>query len=176
MCFLLLQYLGNISAPSTLSYLDSGVVFVGSNSNDSQLVRLQSRPIPPSNDCYVEVLDYFTNLGPIVDFCVMDLDRQGQCQVMLKYIFRDLSSSHSITFLSFHVGLSADSTQWWVFTCNCTGHNCCTALLPAHHYIILVDFNRFCVVTVEECVLSLPKSRFWINCVLWMLWDVSTVL
>lgn len=30
---------------------------------------------------FVEVLDTFTNLGPIVDFCVVDLDRQGQGQV-----------------------------------------------------------------------------------------------
>jgi hypothetical protein len=30
---------------------------------------------------YVEVLETFPNLGPIVDFCVVDLDRQGQGQV-----------------------------------------------------------------------------------------------
>ncbi len=33
---------------------------------------------PPS---YVEVVDSYPNLGPIVDFAVMDLDRQGQGQV-----------------------------------------------------------------------------------------------
>ena len=33
----------------------------------------------PTN--FVEVLDTFTNLGPIVDMCVVDLDRQGQGQV-----------------------------------------------------------------------------------------------
>lgn len=74
---------GQTSAPSTLSYLDSGVVFVGSRSSDSQLVRLQATPVSHTSDCYVEILDSFTNLGPIVDFCVMDLDRQGQCQVLL---------------------------------------------------------------------------------------------
>ena len=36
-------------------------------------------PEDPSN--FVEVLNTFTNLGPIVDFCVVDLDRQGQGQV-----------------------------------------------------------------------------------------------
>lgn len=36
-------------------------------------------PADPSN--YVEVLDTVTNLGPIVDFVVVDLERQGQGQV-----------------------------------------------------------------------------------------------
>ncbi|GMH41385.1 hypothetical protein BSKO_09295 [Bryopsis sp. KO-2023] len=76
------QKLGRIPAPSSLSYLDSGVVFVGSRVGDSQLVRLQDTPVPPTNDCFLEVLLSFTNVGPIVDFCVMDLDRQGQCQVV----------------------------------------------------------------------------------------------
>ena len=29
----------------------------------------------------LQVLDAVTNLGPIVDFCVVDLERQGQGQV-----------------------------------------------------------------------------------------------
>lgn len=39
-------------------------------------------PEDPTN--FVEVLNTFTNLGPIVDFCVVDLDRQGQGQVELR--------------------------------------------------------------------------------------------
>lgn len=36
-----------------------------------------------SNDqgSYVAVMETFTNLGPIVDMCVVDLERQGQGQV-----------------------------------------------------------------------------------------------
>lgn len=36
-----------------------------------------------SNDqgSYVGVMETFTNLGPIVDMCVVDLERQGQGQV-----------------------------------------------------------------------------------------------
>lgn len=30
---------------------------------------------------YVTVMETFTNLGPIVDMCVVDLERQGQGQV-----------------------------------------------------------------------------------------------
>lgn len=37
-----------------------------------------------SNDqgSYVGVMETFTNLGPIVDMCVVDLERQGQGQVI----------------------------------------------------------------------------------------------
>ena len=62
-------------------YLDNGVVFVGSNSGDSQLVRLSAQPVDEAKDSFVEVLDTFTNLGPIVDLAVVDLERQGQGQV-----------------------------------------------------------------------------------------------
>lgn len=31
---------------------------------------------------YVQVMETFTNLGPIVDMCVVDLERQGQGQVL----------------------------------------------------------------------------------------------
>lgn len=33
------------------------------------------------NGSYIHVLEVFTNLGPIVDMVVVDLDRQGQGQV-----------------------------------------------------------------------------------------------
>ena len=32
---------------------------------------------------YVQIMESFTNLGPIVDMCVVDLERQGQGQVSL---------------------------------------------------------------------------------------------
>lgn len=76
-----LEALGRISTPSTLSYLDSGVVFVGSLYGDSQLIRLHPDavdPAQPSN--FVEVVDTWTNLGPIIDLAVVDLERQGQGQ------------------------------------------------------------------------------------------------
>ncbi|KDO31423.1 hypothetical protein SPRG_04038 [Saprolegnia parasitica CBS 223.65] len=76
-----LEVLGETSIASTLSYLDNGVVFVGSATGDSQLVKLL-----PARDAatgsYLEVLDAYVNIGPIVDFVVMDLDRQGQGQVV----------------------------------------------------------------------------------------------
>jgi DNA damage-binding protein 1 len=76
-----LEALGRTSAPATLTYLDNGVVFVGSCAGDSQLVRLHATPPVPAEPAnFVEVLETFTNLGPIVDMAVVDLERQGQCQ------------------------------------------------------------------------------------------------
>ncbi|KAL2494428.1 DNA damage-binding protein 1a [Forsythia ovata] len=75
-----IELLGETSIASTISYLDNGVVFVGSSSGDSQLIKLNLQP--DAKGYYVEVLERYVNLGPIVDFCVVDLERQGQGQVV----------------------------------------------------------------------------------------------
>eukprot|EP00210_Caulerpa_lentillifera_P005156 g4928.t1 len=72
--------IGEASPASTISYLDSGTFFIGSSSGDSQLIKLVSDSSMQSSP--VKVLNTFTNLGPIIDFCVVDLERQGQCQVV----------------------------------------------------------------------------------------------
>jgi DNA damage-binding protein 1 len=78
-----LETLGRTSQAATISYLDSGVVFIGSSYGDSQLIKLHSQAKGPAGEeSYLEVLDSIMNLGPIVDFCVMDLERQGQGQVV----------------------------------------------------------------------------------------------
>lgn len=67
-------------------YLDNGVVFIGAKYGDSQLVRLSPDRVegpegaPPT---FLKVIETFVNLGPIVDFAVVDLERQGQGQVRL---------------------------------------------------------------------------------------------
>jgi DNA damage-binding protein 1 len=75
-----LEPLGETTAASALCYLDNRVVYVGSSSGNNQLIRLL--PIPDSEGRFVEVLESSTALGPIVDLSVVDLDRQGQCQVV----------------------------------------------------------------------------------------------
>ncbi|XP_060924191.1 DNA damage-binding protein 1 [Limanda limanda] len=74
------ELLGETSIAECLTYLDNGVVFVGSRLGDSQLVKLNV----DSNDqgSFVAVMETFTNLGPIVDMCVVDLERQGQGQLV----------------------------------------------------------------------------------------------
>uniref|UniRef100_A0A674PKQ2 DNA damage-binding protein 1 n=1 Tax=Takifugu rubripes TaxID=31033 RepID=A0A674PKQ2_TAKRU len=74
------ELLGETSIAECLTYLDNGVVFVGSRLGDPQLVKLNV----DSNDqgSFVTVMETFTNLGPIVDMCVVDLERQGQGQLV----------------------------------------------------------------------------------------------
>eukprot|EP00873_Tetraselmis_striata_P003032 jgi/Tetstr1/423296/TSEL_013995.t1 len=67
-----LEPLGHTHSASTLTYLDNGV-----------LIKLHKQPVSEEQGGgSVEVLDSFTNLGPILDFCVVDLERQGQGQVV----------------------------------------------------------------------------------------------
>ena len=75
-----LEYLGEISIPDCMTYLDNGVVYVGSRLGDSQLIKLNAEP--NEFGCYIDVLETFTNLGPIGDMCVVDLEKQGQGQLV----------------------------------------------------------------------------------------------
>lgn len=51
----------------------------GSMYGDSQLVQLHSEAVTPGDPpSYVEVVERWPNLGPIIDMAVMDLERQGQ--------------------------------------------------------------------------------------------------
>ena len=75
------ESLGQTSIPSTLSYLDSGTVYVGSACGDSQLIALTGQRDPGCGN-YFSVRETYCNLGPIVDFCVVDVERQGQCQLV----------------------------------------------------------------------------------------------
>ncbi|XP_010445239.1 PREDICTED: DNA damage-binding protein 1b-like [Camelina sativa] len=75
-----IELLGETSIASSISYLDNAVVFVGSSYGDSQLIKLNMQP--DAKGSYVEILEKYVNLGPIVDFCVVDLERQGQGQVV----------------------------------------------------------------------------------------------
>lgn len=88
---LTLAPLGSASPAQTMSYLDgdgegAGVVYIGSGSGDNQLVRFSSDPVAggagAAGGSHVEVLETFTNLGPIVDMCVVDLERQGLSQIV----------------------------------------------------------------------------------------------
>ncbi|CAB3248582.1 unnamed protein product [Arctia plantaginis] len=63
-----------------MTYLDNGVVFVGSRFGDSALVRLSSAREDAGQ--YVQPMESFTSLAPIVDMCVVDLERQGQNQLI----------------------------------------------------------------------------------------------
>lgn len=74
------ELLGEISIPECITYLDNGVLFIGSRLGDSQLVKLNTTA--DDNGAYVVPMETFTNLGPIMDICVVDLERQGQGQMI----------------------------------------------------------------------------------------------
>lgn len=68
------QHLGTTSSAHTISYMDNAHVFIGSVLGDSQLIQLSSSKDSKGN--FFKVRRTFPNLGAIVDFCVVDLDRQ----------------------------------------------------------------------------------------------------
>ncbi|XP_037294045.1 DNA damage-binding protein 1 isoform X2 [Manduca sexta] len=74
------ELLGDIPIPECMTYLDNGVVFVGSRLGDSALVRLSAARDEAHH--YVQPMESFTSLAPIVDMCVVDLERQGQSQLI----------------------------------------------------------------------------------------------
>ena len=75
-----LEQLGETTIADCITYLDNGYVYVGSRLGDSQLVRLNVDP--DETGSYVTIVDSFTNLGPVVDMVVVDLERQGQGQLV----------------------------------------------------------------------------------------------
>ncbi len=76
-----LEELGTTVAASSLSYLDNGVVFVGSALGDSHVLRLLGER-DPETGAQFEVLEVQANLAPIVDLACVDLEGQGQDQVV----------------------------------------------------------------------------------------------
>lgn len=76
-----LELLAETTAASSINYLDNGVVFIGSTYGDSQLVRLLPEKDVETGQ-FVSLLDVYPNLGPIVDFTVVDVDKQGQGQLV----------------------------------------------------------------------------------------------
>ena len=101
---LVLERMGTTSQATTLTYLTDGITFIGSSFGDSQLVQLQqgeeevihelerwgppaTRASPPIFHRLLRLTISFdlprsrprwANIGPIVDFVVVDLERHGQ--------------------------------------------------------------------------------------------------
>lgn len=68
-----LDAIGQTSRASVLVYLDSGFLFVGSHSGDSQVVKIQEQGI--------DVVQTISNIAPVLDFTIMDMgNRSGEGQ------------------------------------------------------------------------------------------------
>ncbi|KAM3349701.1 hypothetical protein ACQJBY_022539 [Aegilops geniculata] len=74
------HFIGETSIASTISYVGSGFFYVGSQFGDSQLLKLNTQA--DARGSFVEILEQYINIGPIVDLCVVDFERQGQGQVI----------------------------------------------------------------------------------------------
>ncbi|CAF0797251.1 unnamed protein product [Didymodactylos carnosus] len=83
-----LNLLGETSVSENIIYLDNGVAFIGSRSGDSQLIRLLPEP---RNGSHLEILESYTNLGPILDMCIVDIERQGRQLVTCSGFSKDSS-------------------------------------------------------------------------------------
>lgn len=75
-----MQRLGDTVVASSISYIDAGYTFIGSDGGDSKLLLLHPEADAVTGSC-IEEVETYTNVGPIVDFAVIDLDRQGQGMV-----------------------------------------------------------------------------------------------
>ena len=69
-----IDVIGEISSAAVLVYLDNGYVFVGSHQGDSQVIKILEKSI--------ELIQTIPNIGPILDFTIMDLgNRAGEGQM-----------------------------------------------------------------------------------------------
>ncbi|CAF0840644.1 unnamed protein product [Didymodactylos carnosus] len=100
-----LDLLGETSIAENITYLDNGVAFIGSRFGDSQLIRLLPEP---RNGIHLEILESYTNLGPIVDMCVVDLERQGRQLVTCSGYAKDSSLRVIRTGIGIHEHASID--------------------------------------------------------------------
>ncbi|KAF8333519.1 mono-functional DNA-alkylating methyl methanesulfonate N-term-domain-containing protein [Cantharellus anzutake] len=74
------RVLGEVNSPSTITYLNDGIVYVGSHFGDSQLVRILQTPVKHENGTVsrVEVLETYKNIAPIVDAVITHTDGSSQ--------------------------------------------------------------------------------------------------
>ena len=88
--------LGSCTLSTSLAYLGEGLVFVGSQLGDSQLIQIHDEPIAADDDeedidlaetTYLTVVEEYTHLGPILDFDLVPTtpgatSEAGQSQVV----------------------------------------------------------------------------------------------
>lgn len=75
--------LGRVSPPSCMTALGpNSVVYIASHWGDSQLIHIQDTKQDLPQGGLIRVLDEYESIAPIQDMAIVDLDRQGQCQVV----------------------------------------------------------------------------------------------
>lgn len=74
------EFLGETVIADNMTYIDNGVIFVGSKLGDSQLIKLTENA--NESGTYINTLETYTNLGPILDMLIVDIEKQGQGQLI----------------------------------------------------------------------------------------------
>ncbi|CAM4789835.1 unnamed protein product [Rotaria magnacalcarata] len=100
-----LNLLGETSISQYIVYLDNNVAFIGSYFGDSQLIRLLSEP---QNGSQLQMLESYTNLGPILDMCLIDLLRHDRQLVTCSGNSKDSSLRFIRTGIGIHEHASID--------------------------------------------------------------------
>lgn len=73
------ECLGRCSSASSISYLDNNFFFIGSAKGDSQLIKvLQER----QGNSFISIEQKYENIGPILDFKVIEGERKGLCNIV----------------------------------------------------------------------------------------------
>lgn len=80
-----------------MTYLDNGVVFIGSRLGDSALVRLTATRDEACQ--YVQPMETFTSLAPILDMCVDELQGMGRTSSSHALVGQCHNGSQSFTSL-----------------------------------------------------------------------------
>lgn len=75
------EYLGEVSSPECITYLDNDMVHIGSRLGDSQLIKLYTNP-RDEDATFIKICETYANVGPISDMCLVDLEKQGQGQLV----------------------------------------------------------------------------------------------
>jgi DNA damage-binding protein 1 len=81
------HFMGTVPLPTCATMLSAQSLLVGSSFGDSELLRLPAEPFvirDPAEAATkrMESLRCFPSLGPVVDMATIDLDRQGQCNLV----------------------------------------------------------------------------------------------
>ncbi|CAG9324331.1 unnamed protein product [Blepharisma stoltei] len=73
------ECLGRCSMASSISYLDNNYLFIGSSFGDSQLIRVLTER---QENSFLSVEQKYQNIGPILDFKVIEGERKGLCNII----------------------------------------------------------------------------------------------
>lgn len=70
------QFLGEINIPSSIAFLDSNYIFIGSEKANSQLIKTLRSPRKHKNRPLIDIIEEYDNLAPISDFLVLNKNKE----------------------------------------------------------------------------------------------------